>query len=123
MIELQALGSSRHRCRSVSEWVEEVFLALEGEEEEVDHPEGGVVGAEGGFEGGVADDRELARLDRAVERFGDDAGADAGEFSVVELGFAEDVEPKRRVREQGVSLRLGEGGEGVPLFPSRIWRS
>ena len=50
----------------------------------------------GRAEGGVADDRGRAALHRAVERLGDDPGADARQLAAVQLGLAEDVEPERR---------------------------
>ena len=58
----------------------------------------------------VAHDREPAALHRPVERLGDDAGADAREPAVVELGLAQDVEPQRRVGGQRVLLGRASGG-------------
>src|SRR3954465_12787028 len=93
---------------SSSRWVEQLFLALEGEQEQVDHAEGGVVGSQGRSPGGVADDGGPAAFDGAVEGLGDESGADAGEAGVVELGFAEDVEPQRGVFGEVVPFGVGE---------------
>ena len=49
------------------------------------------------LKGGVANDRVVAALDRAVERLGDDPRADALQPALVELGLAQDVEPERRI--------------------------
>ena len=57
-------------------------------------------GPERRMPGRVADDRDLASLDRAVEGLGDDARADPLQLAAVELGLAQDVEPQRRVLEQ-----------------------
>src|SRR3954453_5077126 len=70
--------------------VEQGGVAVEGEEQQVDHAEGGVVGAEAGPERGVANDREVATLDGAVEGLHDDPCPDAPEFAGVVLGFTQD---------------------------------
>src|SRR5215208_8322137 len=73
------------------------LLALEGEQQQVDHPERVVVRTELRPEGRIAHDRVRAALHRALERLRDAPRADALELAVVDPGLAEDVEPQRRV--------------------------
>ena len=49
---------------------------------------------------GVANDRRAARLDRAVERLGDDPRADPVQLAAVALRLAQDVEPERRALDE-----------------------
>ena len=90
---------------------EQRLLSLEGEEEEIRHPECRVVRPELRPERGVADDRVLAPFHRAVERLRHDARADAGQLAAVQLCLAEDVEPERRVGQDALPLCLGEASE------------
>ena len=63
---------------------------------------------------------DAAALDRAVERLGDDARADAGQLAAVELRLAQDVEPQRGPLEERLAL-LGavRSARLAPPSPSR----
>jgi hypothetical protein len=52
-----------------------------------------------------------AALDSAVEGLGDDPGAHSLQPAGVELAFAQDVEPQRRVPEEALALRLRQQAE------------
>src|SRR6476660_2277338 len=101
----------RLRVCSVAVRVEQRRVPVEREVQQVDYPERRVVRAEDRMEVRVADDRELAALDRAVERLGRDPCADGVQLALVELGLAQDVEPQRRVVEQRIELRRVQRGE------------
>src|SRR5215213_3952803 len=60
----------------VPQRIQQVRFTLEGEEQEVSHAEGGVVGPKRRMKARVAHNRELAAFDRAMERFGCDSRAD-----------------------------------------------
>ena len=82
------------------------------------HPEPAVLLPQVRAEAGLRTMECDAALHRPVEGLHDQARADAGQPAVVELGLAQDVEPERRVREEGVALRVGEAVELGRALPT-----
>lgn len=75
--------------RSVAQRVDQFGAPVAGGEDEVDHAEGVAVGSELRPPAGVAQDRDSAALDGAVELLDHDPGTDPGELATSELGLDE----------------------------------
>src|SRR5215210_206452 len=83
-------------------------LSLEGEEQQILHPERPVVGPERRTKTRISEDRDLAALHRPMERLRYDTGSHALQTALVELRLAQDVEPKWCIPEDRLSLGAGE---------------
>lgn len=90
----------------ITQRVEQLGLAFEREQHEIDHAEGIGVRPQAGPPPGIAQDRHPAAFHRPMEHFGDDPPAHAGQQAAVQFGLAKYVELERRVGYQRVPLLL-----------------
>jgi hypothetical protein len=103
--------------RSGAEGIEQLRLAFEREQQEIDHAERVEVRPQAGPPPGIPQDRHPAAFHRPMEHLGDDAPAHPGQTAVVQLRLAQDVEPERRVGDQRVPLLGREIGRTAPPLP------
>ena len=104
-------GGTSHLAGAYSSGCQQRLLVLEGEQQQVDHPEGAVVRAERRPQGGSRTIEWCSPPSRGGWSRPRSARPPL-ELAAVELGLAQDVEPERRVGEQSLALGPVPAGSG-----------